>query len=117
MKEKESKDLIATRPYVTIREITGRDKEEEKELIKYADTIRVYCSQAPDVFMIQLRTYKPITDSFNKKAKKRLMIASESFSITELEEILAYCKAQYPKMKRVNTKPLDILVEDPSDES
>jgi len=31
MKEKESKDLIATRPYVTICEITSRDEEEKKE--------------------------------------------------------------------------------------
>lgn len=102
-------DLFAKTPYATIYEIKGRDKKEEKNLVKYSDCVRIYCTQAPDVFNFQIRTFKPITERFSKKGNSRFMLASVDLSITELEQILEYCKSQHPSMKRVNTKPLELF--------
>ena len=98
-----SNDLIAKKKWATIYEAKNLDGNND-------DCIRVYCSQAPDVFNFQIRTFKPITQPISRdKGKPRNMIATVSLSLTELEQILKYCKSRYPIAKRVNTKPLQLI--------
>ena len=97
---KETKDLMAKKDYATIREVKDLDEANE-------NCIRVYCTQAPDVFNFQIRTHKPITDVWKKNGVARNMIATVHLSIVEVEEILHYMKKQYPEMKPVNTKKLE----------
>jgi len=98
------KDLIAKKDYAEIYEV--KDLENPN-----TNCIRVYCTQAPDVFGFQIRTHKPIVERFGR-GKCRDMIAHVSLSITEVEEILAYMKSEYPKMKRVNIGGLEIIKEE-----
>lgn len=102
-------ELIAKMPFAEIFEIPSISTDDEKNLKKYSNCIRIYCSQAPDVFKFQIRTFKPITESQRKKDKSRFMLAQVNLSIAELEQILEYCKSQHPNMERINTKPLEIL--------
>ena len=98
------KDLMAKKDDATIKEFkTSEDTND--------NCIRIYCTQAPDVFNFQIRTFKPITDFWGggRKGKPRNMIATVELSIAELEEILEYCKSVYPNSKRINVKPLDLL--------
>lgn len=95
------RELQAHKKWAEIWEAKDIDQDNE-------NSIRIYCTQAPDVFGFQIRTFKPIVESIGRaKGKPRNMIAHVSLSITELEEILAYCRSQYPKMKRVNEAPLE----------
>jgi len=91
-------DLIAKEDYAEIYEVKDLDRPND-------NCIRVYCTQAPDVFGFQIRTHKPINERFGH-GKPRDMIAHVSLSIAEVEEILEYMKSQYPNMKRVNTSGL-----------
>jgi len=91
-----NKDLMAKKEFAEIYEV--KDLECANE-----NCIRLYCTQAPDVFNFQIRTFKSITDKWNNSGKRRNMIANVSLTITEVEEILHYMKKQHPKMKPVNT--------------
>ena len=94
------KDLMAKKKWATIKEL--RDLCPPNE-----NCIRIYCTQAPDVFNFQIRTLKPITPDYSKQSKPRNMVATACLTITEVEEILAYMKSEYPKMKRVNKGKLE----------
>lgn len=97
------KELIARKQYANIFELKAHEFDGKND-----DCIRVYCHQSPDSFTFQIRTFKPI-NSWSGKGKKRNMVATVSLSITQLEEILTFCKSQYPGAKRDNNKPLDLI--------
>ena len=96
-------NLIAKKPRAEIYEVKNMDREND-------NCIRVYCTQVPDVFHFQIRTFKPITERWDKReGKSRNMVANVSLTITELEEILKYCKSIAPNAKLINTKPLELI--------
>lgn len=104
------KELMAKKPYATIEDIGvlgDWPKGENKGMI------RVYCTQSPDVFNFQIRTFKPINWGGRKPGKSRNMIANVRMTITEMEEVLEYMKAVQGSRKPLNTKSLDRFV--PSD--
>lgn len=96
----EIKQLMAHKNWARIHEVKFVKPGQKNE-----NAIRVYCTQHPDVFAFQIRTHKPITE--NRKGKARNMIAHVEFSLTEMEEILAFMKAITGKSPRVNTDPLE----------
>jgi len=80
----EKQEIRINKPFAEIR-----------ELHYYADTpnkneLRIYCSQSPNTWTIQVRTHKPIT--YGRTGKPRDMIAHCTVTIAELEEILATMK-------------------------
>ena len=90
-----NKDLMAKKEHAEIYEVKDLGYDNK-------NCIRLYCTQAPDVFNFQIRTHKKITDRWSK-GKARDMVATVSLTIVEVEEILHYMKKQYPKIKPVNT--------------
>jgi len=100
-------ELFINKPYARIYEIETIYDHQTREHFINKNIVRIYCSQAPDVFTFQIRTHKPITDT--GKGKDRNMIASMSLTITEVEEILKHMKSLYSEMKQVNVKPLELI--------
>lgn len=85
---KEEGDLISEKKYAEIREIDAPTGQ--------GNVMRVYCtSVSGEGFNFQIRTFKPIT--YNRKGKKRAMIATVGLTISEVEDILAYMKRQIHK--------------------
>ena len=99
--------LIARKEYAEIQDI--------KDLGDDDNCIRVYCVQAPDLFNFQIRTFKGI--GWPRGGKPRHMSATGRLSISEVEEILAYMKAECAdsSLPPLNTKPLDRI--NPSEEA
>ena len=93
-------NLFVKKKFAEIKELKNLQQDNE-------DMLRVWCTQAPDVFCFQIRTFKPITEW--GKGKSRNMMANVNLTITEVEEILAYMKEQYPNSKPANTKKLDLI--------
>ena len=64
----------------------------ETREVSNTNQARVYCSQWPNTLNLQIRTFKPITRW--GKGKPRNMIANVSITIDEVEQILAFMKAE-----------------------
>lgn len=54
--------------------------------------IRIYCTQFPDTWTLQIRTHAPITE-YGNNGIKRDMIASVTIGIEELEQMLGQMKS------------------------
>ncbi len=67
--------------YVEIREIKNLGRENRNGL-------RIYCTQYPESFKIQIRTFKPINEHGN--GKPRNMMANITLSRKQLHEICDY---------------------------
>lgn len=89
-------DLFIEKKYADIKEV--KDLKENNE-----NVVRVYCTSYPDGFNLQIKTFKPTLD-FSKTAKPRNMIATVNMTIKDMEEILAYMKAEkLPEEKQAAT--------------
>lgn len=69
--------------------------EVKNKAVPNENGLRIYCDQYPDVFCVQVRTHKPITN--NHKGKPRNMIAHLSLSIADVEKVLAFMKGYSKK--------------------
>lgn len=96
------KDLIARKEYATITDVKWLEGDKD-------NCIRVYCTQSPDLFNFQVRTFKGIGE--RNPGKPRHMIATVNLSISEVEEILAYMKSVNADsiLQPNSTKPLDLI--------
>ncbi len=67
--------------YAEILELKNREENNENGL-------RVYCRQYPESFMVQIRTFKPITDKHRAhRGKPRNMMANIELTRKQLHEI------------------------------
>jgi len=57
-------DLILKKEWADIKEVKGLEN-------KNTNCLRVYCTNYPDGFNFQIRTFKPITDSTRKGFVKK----------------------------------------------
>ncbi len=70
--------------YAENYEVKGLEKDNENML-------RVYCTQFPDQFLFQIRTFKPTAaNRWNKSAKKKNMIAHVHLTPGHVRRILDY---------------------------
>ena len=84
-------ELIARRDWAEIYEVHSHyvDKDNDNQ-------VRIYCRTFPDVFLFQIRTYKPIAGE-GMHGKPRNMIANVTLSIDDVRSILAYMEAEKEK--------------------
>lgn len=79
-------NLFIEKQYSTIEELKIVRESNKNE-------VRVYCVQYPDQFNFQIRTHKATT----RNGKPKNMIATVRMDIQEMENILAYMKAEKDK--------------------
>ena len=79
---KECKEAWINKPFAQNYEVKDLEKDN-------SNILRVYCSQSPDIYTFQIRTFKPITDNYGK-GKNRNMIAHCTLSIAEVKALLAF---------------------------
>lgn len=92
-------NLFIKKQFAEIKEIPDLAYENE-------DMLRIWCNLTPDSFTFQIRTFKPITQW--GKGKSRNMMANVNLTITEVEEILEFMKAQHPESKLRDRTPLQL---------
>ena len=84
-----------------VKDQDGRDSEihyindfaeiyEAKDITENENMLRVYCVQYPNSFVFQIRTFKPINNRGNGRARN--MIAGVHLTIEEVEKILSFMK-------------------------
>ena len=78
-------ELKLKKTFAEIQEVKMGDAKND-------NVLRIWCSQYPDTFKFQIRTYKSICDF--GRGKPRNMIATISLSIKEVEKILKYMKKE-----------------------
>lgn len=73
------------------------------------NVLRIYCTMFPRVYMLQIRTHKPITG--NRKGKPRNMIAHLQVTIEEMEYILQEMRnyrdgkpSQFENIRNINLR-------------
>lgn len=81
--EKRKSELWKHDDFADNREAKDLDQDNENGL-------RVYCTQFPNSFKFQIRTYKGILEW--NEGKKRNMIANINLTIKDVEQILEYMK-------------------------
>lgn len=87
------RDFVTLKPHAEIKEVENLEKDNE-------NSFRLYCSQRypgdndKAGFNLQIRTFKSIGAQLSSKSKPRNMIATVSFTLGELKELVAIAEAQ-----------------------
>ena len=81
-----SNDLWIKKQFAEIKQV-GKEEQE--------NCIRLYCSQFPNGFTLQIRTFKPIDEY--QKGVKRPMMASVNITLQELKQLVEYAEKEKSK--------------------